>query len=122
MDKKDLEYFKGKLLEEKERVIEELKSVGRINPDNPEDWEPTKSDFNIPESDKNDVADEIEEYEERSAILKELEIAYNDINRALEKIKEGNYGVCEVSGDDIPRARLEANPAARTTVEHAHEL
>lgn len=122
MDKKDLKYFEEKLLEELDKVKKELLTVGRINPDNPEDWEPTAADFNIPEADKNEVADEIEEYEERSAILKELEIKFNDIKRALKKIKEGQYGIDEVDGEEIPRERLEANPEARTKVENSHKI
>lgn len=121
MDTKDIEHFKGKLKEEMKNLVGELKTVGRINPDNPEDWEPTKADFNIPESDKNDVADEIEEYEERSAILKQLEIRYNEIKNALKKIEDGNYGICEISGEEIPRDRLEANPSARTKIEFADQ-
>lgn len=39
------------------------------------------------------------------------------IERALEKIDEGNYGVCDISGKDIPKKRLEAVPYATMTVE-----
>jgi DnaK suppressor protein len=38
------------------------------------------------------------------------------IDRALEKIDEGTYGVCDLSGDDIPIKRLEAIPYATMTV------
>lgn len=38
------------------------------------------------------------------------------IERALEKIEEGNYGICDVSGEEIPLARLEAIPYASMTV------
>ena len=38
------------------------------------------------------------------------------IDRALEKIEEGNYGVCDITGEDIPVARLEAVPYAVMTV------
>lgn len=38
------------------------------------------------------------------------------IERALEKIQEGTYGVCDISGEKIPTARLEAMPYAATTV------
>jgi RNA polymerase-binding transcription factor DksA len=41
-----------------------------------------------------------------------------EIDRALEKIDAGTYGICEVSGDPIPRARLEAIPQARERVEY----
>ena len=38
------------------------------------------------------------------------------INRALEKIEENTYGVCDVSGDEIPKKRLDAVPYATMTV------
>jgi RNA polymerase-binding transcription factor DksA len=36
-----------------------------------------------------------------------------DINLALEKIKKGNYGICEKCGKEIEIDRLEAIPEAR---------
>jgi DnaK suppressor protein len=38
------------------------------------------------------------------------------IERALEKIDEGTYGVCDYSGEVIPKARLQAMPYACLTV------
>jgi len=41
-----------------------------------------------------------------------------EIDRALLKIKDGTYGICEVSGQPIPRARLQAIPQCRERVEY----
>jgi DnaK suppressor protein len=41
----------------------------------------------------------------------------DDIERALQKIDAGTYGVSESSGAPIPRERLEAYPEARDTLE-----
>ena len=41
-----------------------------------------------------------------------------EIDRALEKLKLGTYGICEISGEPIPRARLQAIPQARERVEY----
>lgn len=46
---------------------------------------------------------------------KEFQIL-RQIDRALEKIDEHTYGVCDISGDEIPVARLEAIPYATMTV------
>lgn len=46
---------------------------------------------------------------------KELKILYS-IERALEKIDEGTYGICDVSAEEIPLKRLEAIPYATMTV------
>lgn len=40
-----------------------------------------------------------------------------DVERALAKIEEGTYGVCEDTGEPIPKGRLEAMPEAIRTVE-----
>lgn len=38
------------------------------------------------------------------------------IDRALEKIEENTYGICDITGEDIPLPRLEAVPYATMTV------
>ncbi len=38
------------------------------------------------------------------------------IERALEKIDENTYGICDITGEEIPVARLEAVPYATMTV------
>jgi len=38
------------------------------------------------------------------------------IDRALEKMEEGTYGICDISGEEIPLKRLEAIPYATMTV------
>jgi RNA polymerase-binding transcription factor DksA len=45
-----------------------------------------------------------------------------EIDAALKKISDGNYGFCEISGKPIPHNRLEALPFARYTVECQAEL
>lgn len=39
------------------------------------------------------------------------------IDRALEKVEDGSYGVCDITGEEIPLKRLEALPYAAMTVE-----
>jgi len=38
------------------------------------------------------------------------------IERALQKMEENTYGVCDITGEDIPLPRLEAVPYATMTV------
>ena len=44
------------------------------------------------------------------------------IERALQRMEEGTYGICEVTGKPIPLARLQALPYATTTIEAQREL
>lgn len=115
----DLNYFKEKLQKEEKDLLEKLGTVGRINPDNKKDWEAIPGEKDDGTADKNDFADSIEEYEENTAILKQLEIELNEVRDALKRIGDGTYGVCEVNGEKISKERLEANPSARTCKEHA---
>ena len=113
--------FKKQLEEEKEKLEGELATVGRKNPDNPDDWEATPSDVNQRSADMNKLASNIEEFETNTAILKQLETQLLDVNAALEKIKEGKYGICEETGEQISEERLNANPAARTCMDHMNQ-
>lgn len=111
------EHFRARLEEEKTRLEAELATVGRKNPSNPADWEPIPEDVGQ-ESDPNDRADQMEDFGNNTAILTDLEIRYNDILAALQRIAAGTYGTCEVSGEQIEEDRLEADPAARTCKAH----
>jgi DnaK suppressor protein len=118
MNKKDLEYFGKKLEKEKALLEEELKTVGRVNPDNPNEWQTGPVDMVIDTADENEVADKFEEYEENNVVLQQLETQLKEVNHAIEKIEKGTYGICEVSGQPIERERLDANPSARTSVKN----
>ena len=48
-------------------------------------------------------------------LSKEQDALY-EIDAALRRIESGQYGICEMSGQRIPNARLEAIPFARLTV------
>lgn len=109
--------YKQRLEAEREKLERELKSIGRRNPSNPNDWEAVPQDIES-ESDPVDVANNIEGYEDNTAILKDLEIRYNEVLAALERIENGTYGICTVSGEAIEEDRLAADPAAKTCKTH----
>ena len=110
--------FKVKLEAEKEKLLKELASIGQVNPSNPQDWEAKPTNMDSDSADENEVADTIEEFEENSAVLKQLEIQLLEVEAALGKIEAGTYGKCNVCEQEIPEGRLEANPAALTCMEH----
>lgn len=111
------DHFRELLTEEKTTLEAELQTIGRRNPENPHDWEALPQETGQ-ESDPNDAADLIAHYEDNTAILKDLEIRYNDVLAALARIESGTYGTCIVSGDPIEEDRLAADPAASTCKEH----
>jgi len=44
-----------------------------------------------------------------------------DIERALQKIEEGSYGLSDLSGKPIPQSRLETTPEAILTVQEERQ-
>lgn len=46
----------------------------------------------------------------------------HEIDSALQRIEDGAYGICEATGQPIPKARLIAQPWARYCVEYARML
>lgn len=119
MSKINTAEYKSQLEKELSLVVEELKTVGVQDPNNPSDWVPVPpSAENILQADDTEMADRMETYEENTGILKQLEIRYNEIKNAIQRIEDGTYGVCEVGGEQIEEDRLKANPAARTCKQH----
>lgn len=118
----DINKYKEILTKEMHTLENELQTVGRRNPSNPEDWEAVeggvKEEHNAEDG---DVADAIESLDTNSAVLDQLEMRMNEVKRALERIDEGTYGKCEVCGAQIEEDRLEANPAAKTCKEHMNQ-
>ena len=64
-----------------------------------------------------DSAQDLAQEEVRQAQHDVDEHRVADIERALQKIDEGSYGLSDESGDPIPKARLEASPEAVLTVQ-----
>jgi RNA polymerase-binding transcription factor DksA len=114
----DIKHFKNLLETELKTLESELETVGRKNPTNKEDWEAVEPDTNEGAAEEGDLAEGMEEYENNSAILNQLETRLNEVKSALEKIKDGRYGICDISDHQIEIDRLEANPAARTCKLH----
>lgn len=96
----------------------ELAAIGKRNPSNTADWEPKVAAGDVFGADRNDNADIIEELHENNAAIDELETRLVNVQSALARIENGTYGVCEISNEPIEIERLNANPAAKTCMEH----
>ena len=69
--------------------------------------------------DYEDAALALTEEGEDDAIAESMQDRLDAIDRALHRLDDGTYGKSIRSGDPIPDARLEADPAAELTVEEA---
>jgi len=62
------------------------------------------------------------QYSESSALLEHSRRHLDQVNAALAKLANGTYGSCELCGNDIPLARLEARPFAAHCVRCAQAV
>lgn len=69
--------------------------------------------------DEGDDGDRFAQQANDEAVLSHNEARLSAIDRALEKIEEGTYGLSDGNGEAIPRERLEAVPESCYTVEEA---
>ena len=105
MNERQLEYFRRKLLNWKNELLDESRGTVAVLQDDTR---------NIP-----DVADRASEETDRA-----LELRTRDrqrkliakIDSALRRIEEGEYGYCEECGEDIASARLAVKPEVRFCV------
>lgn len=114
----DIQPFRLQLETELKTLEAELTTLGRKNPSNTDDWEATEGALNLDPAEDAEVAEGIEVYENNSAVLNQLEIRYNEVKDALQKITTDSYGFCEICELPIETDRLEANPTARTCKAH----
>jgi DnaK suppressor protein len=114
MDKKILDELKEKLEEQKKSITKELESFASEDPNLKHNWDakyPNRED-----GDKDDEADEVQEYDNMLSLEHSLELKLKDVNIALEKMAENKYGICEKCGKEIESQRLEVAPEARLCI------
>ena len=109
---KNLNHFKEKLIEEKNRTEMELRKIA--SKDSEGDY---KAEFEDYGREREDNASEVENYTANLGVTESLEKELEKITLALKKIENGTYGKCEKCQKDIPEKRLEVYPAASNCVE-----
>jgi len=116
MNKKNIEELKQKLEKEKMAIEEQLKKFATKDEKLEGDWDTRfpKLDSNVSGSASLEAAaDEVEEYSTLLPQEHSMEIKLQNINVALEKVKKGQYGVCENCQKEIPLDRLNVSPESR---------
>ncbi|WP_294392419.1 RNA polymerase-binding protein DksA [uncultured Sphingomonas sp.] len=106
MNQKQQAYFRHKLLDWKESILRESQgTLAQLQIDSLR--EPDVTDR---ASSETDWGIELRTRDRQRKLI-------SKIDAAIRRIDEGEYGYCEVTGDPISLARLEARPVATMTVE-----
>ena len=109
MDKKKIEEYKTRLIEERQKIVANL---GRTD------------DLNIVEHHYTEEADMANNHINQQLSLTIRDKEYKklaQINLALEKIESGDFGYCDECGDEIGEKRLKGQPWAEFCIVHAEE-
>lgn len=114
MDKKTISELKEKLIQEKALLQKDLLQFADKDKKLPDDYDTRFPNLGERSSSSDESAKEVETYENLLAVEYALELRLKEVNQALKKIKENDYGKCEICNKDIELSRLKANPAAKT--------
>ncbi|HHD92205.1 MAG TPA: TraR/DksA family transcriptional regulator [Candidatus Portnoybacteria bacterium] len=111
LDSQFVEEQKKKLISKKNELVKALSSFAEKNPEIKDDF---KSKFPKMHNggDLEEEALEVTTYDSRLSMESALEKEIKTINRALKKIKEGTYGICDQCGQPISLNRLKIRPQA----------
>lgn len=114
LKKSDIVRFKKRLEEMRQQLSQSLKgSTAEVKtPDEATGYSQHQADQGTDDFDRT-ISLEVTSRE--YGILRQIE-------RALEKINEDTYGVCDITGEPIPLARLEAVPYATMIVKAQEQL
>lgn len=109
-----LDNIKQSLLDQKIKLEKELGKFTKKNQHVADDF-----DTEFPEyGDKEDEnAAEVAEYINNLPVEEGLEKTLRDVNKSLERIEKGKYGVCKYCGKPIGEKRLLARPTSSACVE-----
>jgi RNA polymerase-binding transcription factor DksA len=112
---KFIEAQRLELLAERAKYLHQAEALKEEADELVADREPGDVQFDEESGDGDTIAVERERDLTLSAQAQE---SVRQIDEALARIENGTYGICVISGDPIPKARLEAIPWAAERVEH----
>lgn len=111
----DTEEARQRLEAERERLLALRQSLEEATRE-------SGSDLSSYDQHPGDMAPQVTERAKDQSLQENVEASLIEVEDALRRIEEGRYGFCEATGEPISEARLEANPAARYTIEHQQQL
>jgi len=115
MQKELIEKLKQVLEKEKSSLEKELESFATEDKSIKGNWDAKRT--NSEDTDMEEKADEVEEYDNLLSLEHNLELKLKDVNLALEKIGREKYGICEKCGREIEEERLMVCSEARLCME-----
>ena len=115
MNKKDLAFFKDLILKKREELIKNIEYFKNVTSNTTS--QEASGDHSAYSFHMADQGTDAMEREKAFLFASRDEKYLKQINEALERIENGTYGICRVTGKDIGRERLEAVPTTTISYE-----
>lgn len=109
LDEKFIQEQKTKLEKRREEILKELNIDATPSKNASNDFDAKFPEYGDKEEDN---AAEVAAFGNNLSMEKNLEVSLFNVDKAIRKIKEGNYGICEKCGKPIDAKRLSAFPSA----------
>jgi len=104
--------FQRRLLELRERLLSQMSGLAKESAEEMASYSLHMADSGTDNFDRDFAL----------SLLSSDQDAVYEIDEALKRIQRGTFGTCELTGKQIPKARLEAIPWTRFTVEAQSQL
>jgi len=115
MDKAQQLHFRELLLQEKSRILEEIRAMRNSGLDL--EMRDSVGELSTLDNHSSDLADVIFERSKDLALADNEKMLLLEIEEALAKMDAGTYGICDICGKAINPERLEAIPYANLCVD-----
>ncbi|TCJ13939.1 TraR/DksA family transcriptional regulator [Rubrobacter taiwanensis] len=102
---------------QRQRLLQLKEELERIQSGVEEDQRERREEGDFTQHDRGDQSQYLFSRSMDATLGEQVDRRLEEVNRALQKIEEGSYGVCDDTGERIPRGRLEAVPEAVRTLE-----
>jgi DnaK suppressor protein len=112
----EIENFKAMLLEKRNEILGNVKHM------EDETLRKSRSELSSTPIHMADVGSDNYELENMLGLMDSERRIVREIDDALHRIEEGQYGICEGNDEPIPKARLNAIPWARHCVACANQM
>lgn len=119
MDAKTLKNITSMLEAEKANLDKQLSEFAHRTQKNTQDFQ---AEFPQIGDKEDENAAEVEQYSTNLTLERTLEAALRDVNKALERVKKGEYGVCKYCGNPIDEKRLLARPTSSACIDCKKKL
>jgi len=106
--------MKDLLESEQKRLKSELSEISTQNPNAAGDF---RAEFPKIGDKEDENAEEVATYSTNLTLEHTLEGSLRDVEKALDRIASGNYGICKYCSQEISEKRLRARPASSSCVE-----